>query len=487
MEAAERNVVRIAAVFCVLTAVLYGLLIFFWMPQGQLAKYPAAAAQYLRGELTGERLVDFSPLYLRLHIVAQQVSHRPVVLISVMHILCSALSVSILFLLLARYFRLWIAITGTAAFLLDHSLIEYLQAFEPEPVLMMLMLLFAWLVTTGSARRHLLAGILLGLAVWTRPNFLPVAAVVPFYFYFNRGGKRILKSAAVFLTPVVILLIALWIRNTSILGYFSPFVMNPGTAYFEGNNPSSWGFSSIYPPLVDEVAKMHPEEADYQHATYRLIARRATGKPLTVPEVNSYWSGLAIHYLQDHPGHAIKLLGRKVFHFFHSYQWHDITNAFWNEQWLSSHYFPCVPFAVISALAAVGLITGIARWREFLLHYAIFLAQLLFVVIIYVSARQRVSVLWVFIFFACAALEFASAGRRRMLLAGAMALILAVVLQMRTDLMTEETRLWLSIRRSNALLAESYRLRAQDQLAEAAAASAASLASAPFYAATRRP
>lgn len=487
METTERKVKFAAAALFVFTAVLHGILVMALLPPSELAKYPVAASRYLKGELHGERLLDFSPLYLQVHVVAQKLSQEPARLVTRFHVFCAAAAAAVFFLLLARYFPFWIALAGALAFILDRGLIAYVQPLEPEPVMIVLMLLFAFFVTSGRAAGPLAGGLFLGLAVLTRPNFLPLLFFIPVYFYFDPGRKKRFAAILAFALPVVVCLAGLWVRNASVVGYFSPFVMNPGTALFEGNNPNSWGFSSIYPPLVDETARMVPQESDYQHATYRMIARKVAGKDLTLPEVNRYWTGIAWNYLSEHPARALQLLGLKVFHFFHSYQWHDLSGPFWNVRWLESHYFPSVPFSIVSALALAGMLLAARKWKTLLPFYAIFFTQFVFMMVIYVSARQRASVLWVFILFACCALEYLVVHGRRIAVAGLLLVPLAALLQWPTDLMEEETRLWLSIRRSNALLGESYRLRSQDQLAEAAAASAASLASAPFYLDTRRP
>lgn len=480
MEAAKRSIRPAAVAVFSATALLHGLLLFL-LPRSLLAKYPVAAAQYLKGELTGERMLDYSPLYLHLHVLAQKLTSHSEAVMLLLHLACSALAACLLFLLLSRFFPRWIALSGVVAFVLDRGLVSHLQVFEPEPLLLLLLLLFACFVTRTDVGSHVAAGICLGLSVWTRPTFLPLLIVVPAYFYFNSAGRRVLISTLAFAFPVLVLLVALWVRSTLALGSFSPFVMNPGTVFYEGNNPNSWGSSSIYPPLVDEIAKLHPEEADYQHAVYRSIARTASARELSLPEVNRYWSGMALRFLEDHPAHALKLVATKLFHAFHAYRWHDVAHAFWNDQWLSAHHVPAFPFSLVSALAVLGLVAGVRRARAFSIFYALIAIQLAVLSVTYVSERQRVATLWVFVLFACVALDVGARSRGRLLATFCCVLPMAILLHRSTDLMQEETRLWLSIRRSNEMLEESYRLRAAGKLTEAAQAAADSLACAPFY------
>jgi tetratricopeptide (TPR) repeat protein len=468
-----------------LVIVLHGYLILKVFSPLQLSKYPRASEMYLKHELPAERLLDFSPLYLYLHVVSRELLAKPGPFIQWMHIFLTAVSASILFLLLHRFFHYATALVGGLAFVLDRSVIVYDQTFEPEPLVIFFLLGFLFYITKTRVRDHAVAGIFFALGILTRPNFLLVALLVPVYFYFQKVNREWLKSSFCFGVIVFTALTALWIRNANIIGYFSPFVMNPGTAIFEGNNPNSWGLSSVYPPVMKDLWKDHSDQPDYQHELYRRLARTITGSDLSVPQVNQYWTSKVVNYLVDHPIHALKLLRMKISNFFHQYQWHDLGNPFWNERKLISKRVPTIPFALVSSMALIGMILLGPKWKQFLLFYAVFFSQFIFMMVVYVSARQRVSIVSIFIFFFCACLQFVMEKRKHMLLI-LIILPLVFVLHGRTDFMEEEDHLWSGIEESNRFYKDAYQSRNEGQLQEAVTLTLRSIAAAPWFYDSRR-
>jgi tetratricopeptide (TPR) repeat protein len=468
----------------ILWSVLFQAFILFRLPSIQLVKYSLAADLLLQGKLQGERILDFSPIYLYLHVLLQKID-APATALTWIHIGCIALSTGLLFQLLRNHFQLWIAITGTAAFLFERSLIVYTHTFEPEPLLLVLIVSSTYLVSNQTPRTALIAGLIFGLSILTRPNFLPLLLAIPLYYKMNSVGNSWRKMTLLFVLPVLFCVTAIWARNASIMGHFSPFVMNPGTAVYEGNNPNSWGMSAVYPPVLNQVSIRYTNP-DYHHQLYRDFARRVAAKNLTLTEVNSYWARKARAFLFDHPERSLRLAATKIFHFFHAFQWHDLGVAYSIERALKELWPFKTPFALLSVLCIGGLWLLRKDWKKYLLFYAIFINQFLFMIAIYVSARQRVVILFLFVFFACAALEQILTRKNSRWLLVPIA-ILAIFLHLRTDLMSEENHLWENIRMSNAHLSESYRLRNRGEFDRAALESARSLALAPMLIDSRRP
>lgn len=215
----------------------------FWVfpPELQFPKYPNAAAQYLAGTLPLERIPDFSPLYLYLHLLAARIYNDNPPLVSTVQILATAGSSVLLFLLLRRHCSLVLALAGVAAFVLTRSLAIYTCIFEPEALLVCFLLLFFFLIDSGFKQRDLLAGLALALCILTRPNLLPILAVAPLYLYLRSAGKNWQRSILLFLLFPLISLMALSMRNHSVGAGYSPVVMNPGFVFFESNNPLASG------------------------------------------------------------------------------------------------------------------------------------------------------------------------------------------------------------------------------------------------------
>jgi tetratricopeptide (TPR) repeat protein len=146
-----------------------------------------------------------------------------------------------------------------------------------------------------------------------------------------------------------------------------------------------------------------------------------------------------------------------------------------------------VPFAVISAFAAVGLVILLRNWRDALLFYVLILNQLLLSAFFYVSSRQRVAVVPFFIFFACSALQYFLDNRRKRLLLTAVLVSLSIVFYLPTDLTDEEDHQWFGVTKSKQYLSSAFQGRDQSKLGQASVMSSRALAAAPWCFDSSRP
>lgn len=467
---------------------LYGFLVFSFFSPYQFHKYVLAARQAIEGSLPTERLSDFSPLYLFLHILVQRSLKRPDLFLKLAQVVWASLSAPLLFLILKKLVRLPVAAIGTAALILNPTLIVLIQAYEPEVLALFLLLGFLYLALRDDWPSHLLSGGVAGLAFLTRPNVLPALLFVPIYLLLrpDRARAKRLVSIVCFLLPVLPFISLLLVRNQRVTGRATLLTMNRGTVFYEGNNPLSWGTTSVYPHLVYDLARQYTQTPDVQHELYRRLARMSSGKGMTVSEVNGYWMGKALRFIRDHPGRYGHILAHKLFYIFHSYDWHDLYNAYWNQRRLGHSTIPTIPWGIIAALAALGLIAEAPHWRRSLLFYALFAGQAGVMLVFYVSARQRLVLLPALIFFACIALDFMASRKRRWLLL-AVVIPLSAVLVIPTNLMREEDHLWQGVRTSSDRLNEAYRQRKAMDYPEAEIRAALALAAAPWLEESVRP
>lgn len=474
--------------FFLVTLCLYGFLIYFYFPPYQFHKYLLAARQAIAGALPKERFTDFSPLYLHFHILVQRALKEPNQFLKLVQLIWAALCPPLLFLILKRRFRPAVAAIGAAALILNPALIVMTQAYEPEILGLVLLLSFLYFALRDDWPSHLLSGCLAGLACLTRPNILPLLLFVPVFFVIQPSGPkaRRLTSIICFSLPVLLCLLSLLNRNQRLLGRPTLLTMNPGTVFYEGNNPLSWGTTSVYPFIVYDLARQYPQTPDVQHALYRRLARQSTGRELTVSEVNAYWRGKAVRFIRDHPGRFGQVLAGKAFHIFHSYDWHDLYNAYWNQRKLAGSALPTIPLGIISALALLGLVAQAGRWRQNLLFYALFAGQAAVMLVFYVSARQRLVLLPALLFFACAALDFIVSRKWRWLLLAAV-IPLSVALVIPTSQMREEDHLWQGVNASGDHLNEAYHQRNALDYSEAEIRAALALAAAPWLGDSLRP
>lgn len=401
-----------------------------FLPDLAFLKYPAAARLFLEGSLDLERLVDFSPLYLGLHTLAVRVGLSPD-LFRLGQIVLVGVAAALLVILVRRRFGTRGAILAAAVFAFDRNVLVYERVLEPEIVLLVFALAFLALAECAGWRAAGAAGTAAVLALATRPSLLPVVAAAPVYFALRPGepgwrarGREILA----FSLPVVVGLVLLAAHAGRATGDPRTPVMNPGTVFFEGNNPLSRGTSAVYPPVVAALARQ-PDgptaEPDRAHRHYREVARASAGRPLSVREVNDFWRQRALQFMRDEPGRWLGLLRDKVLLAFHNGRLHDVATA-----WILDRAvpMPTVPFAIVAALGLVGALTLARRWRENLLVYALVFSQLAVMLAFYVSARQRVPILPGLLLFAVAAIvEMRRDGKRPLMLLSAL-LALCLVL-----------------------------------------------------------
>jgi tetratricopeptide (TPR) repeat protein len=466
---------------------LAGQYLLLFPVQFQFFKYPQAAEQFLAGTFPGERLLDLSPLYFYLHLLARRLAPGGWQALVWLQIAAAGASGGLLFLLLRRLVPLWLALAGAAAFALSRSVAFYSCLLEPELLLLFCLLVLLWQIEREGAVHLIAAGIALALAVLLRPNLLPLLLVAPFFFRLRLGRRGWWRPTAQFAAPVVLALLLLSGRNATITGVFSPTVMNPGYVFFEGNNPLSTGQSAVYPPLVGELKNELPGDPDNPHQTYRLLARREAGRELSVRDVNALWAGRAFAYIADHPGRWLRLLGTKACFLLHDFRRHDLLGAYAFDRALRQRWVPTVPFALVSVLALLGIATGLREWRRYLLFYALLAIQGGVMLAMYVSDRQRLALLPVFLVFACTGAGWLLARPRRRLLWGLAVVAATVPLLLPCDLMRDDQHLWEGYQRSDERWVAAVRARDGKDLAAASRHAAASFAAAPWLEDYSRP
>ncbi len=386
--------------------VLYALLARLYPLPGSFRKYALAAEKYLAGELPAERLMDFSALYFHLSVAAERLLPNPEATLVWLQIALAAASVAMVFRLLER--RLGAAWAAAAALVmaLDRHLLVYQRILEPEVLLLFCLLTFLWQLDRETAWAPWLAGAAAAVCLAIRPTFLPAFLLVPLYYRFRGArGRPWRQTSLAFAVPVAAILMLLAARAAAVTGDPRTPMMNPGTVFFEGNNPLSQGTSAIYPPVVVAYVRHSGDEPDAAHQHYRTVARaaagRAAGRQLSIAEVNAYWSGLTLRFLRDHPERWLALVGGKLQRAFHGFRWHDVPTAWHLDRRLA--LVPALPFALLSALAFAGALFEARRWRGSLLYYALGAIQLAVMLVFYVSARQRLILLPALVYFAAAA------------------------------------------------------------------------------------
>ena len=371
----------------------------------QFEKYPVAAKLLLAGALPAERLADFSPLYLSLHAQVQQVLPAHPLFLQWVQMTAVALAGMMLFLVLEECAGLAAGVVGAVAFAFNRIVILYGYLYEPESLLMFFLVGAAFFLRRTGPRPKAVAGIFLGLALLTRPSFMPLAVLMPLYVMFDRNEGPARRYSAILLAAFPLgALLWLGARNLDAIGSFTPVAMNPGCYFFEGNNPLSSGKCGDYPPLVlDYIVDLPADQPDPQHVSYRVIARGIAGSNLSVSEVNRYWFAKAAHYILDYPGGFLRMIAWRTWLVFNNRGTHDLFLGYENERSLRALLLPTVPLGLMSAAALAALLSGKALLKRHFFFAAVFVNHYLVMVLTCVTDRQRVCAIPFFAYFAAVA------------------------------------------------------------------------------------
>lgn len=390
--------------------------------QGYFAKYLTFADRILAGQMPRDRLADLSPGYLWFTVAlracglsAIAIRTLQIVMLSIAAGLCA---------IAARRFGTMAMIV--APLLLLGSRAALVCATEAEPETVILLMVSAALATLGDSRSS--SGFLFGLAAICRPVVTLGAVAVAIV-------ERSWKLIAGLMIPIVVMLIV----NVALTGDL--VLMDPGTVFYEGMNPSATGYEGVQPRIVNEMERAS-NEPDYLHVAYRIVASQSVGRQLTRAESNRFWTGKALAFVRAYPMAALRLTLHKLFFAIHSHDAYDLMTMARKDALLAR--YPFIPFGALIALAGAGVLLARDRRRDLLPLVVFALAGLLILAAFYVTARQRNAILPALVVLAAAGVSEIIA--RRHMVAAITAAVVAVLLSIDGIAQIEDTNAWLGAR-----------------------------------------
>jgi len=251
---------------------------------------------------------------------------------------------------------------------------------------MMLWLVGRWLIDRPDAWRAWLGlGLTLGALSLTRENALAFTLVL-LAWAVTRGrqvSRGNLRSAAMLLAGLAIVLLPVAFRNLAVGGEFHVTTSQFGPNFYIGNNPQATGG---YDPL-----RAGRGAAQYEREDATTIAEQALGRRLTPAEVSRYWTGQAVTFIRTQPAAWLALLATKFRLLWNATEIMDTESQQAHAEWSAvlgltgwvGH------FGVLVPLALVGIVIA---WRDgrrigvLLAMLAVYGAS---VVMFYVFARYR--------------------------------------------------------------------------------------------------
>lgn len=331
---------------------LFFLLILLWqvafntllLPQHSFRKYSVNALKFLEHPVPDERLLDFSPLYLALHVGINAAGIPSWSVVPFLQILLSVLSLFLLYRTLLGRVSLGAA---AGAVLLAALYPAYnLYTFCQEPELLLFFLNILGLYYTLARPSPLGGGLAFTLAVLTRPSVFPLAFLAGLFQRSRRWLYYFLLACGI----LVLLGVSWWAAGSPTLSY-----MSPGTVFYEGNNPHAAGVASMYPPVIKlwENA-IGSREADYAHVLYRRASAFETGRTLPLTSHQVFWIRKALRWAWDHPLAWARLTAGKAWSALGNREVHDIISLVLVEERMGG--MRAFGFGLFAALALTGLL-----------------------------------------------------------------------------------------------------------------------------------
>ncbi|NQT41469.1 MAG: hypothetical protein HQ581_28530 [Planctomycetes bacterium] len=297
----------------------------------------------------------------------------------------------------------WLAGVGAAVFPTHLYMVTHLQVVLWAALLLTTLLAVVvsprWQRTWAGA---LLAGCLSGALLMVEPILalaLPICAVA-FWLAEDSGRWRDRWRVAVLgrvalMAGVAALIIAPWlIRNRLVHGRFVFVKSSFGYAFWQGNNPSSWGTDKIPKPSAEILRRDHDGTLsgidramwEARHETLYIddVLLKPTGYAefagLGEPERSDLLGRRAWTFIRNHPDRYAGLCVQRLRYFL----LFDETNP------KAANRLYRLTTVVWLVLALVGLAASCGRWRQLWPTCAVFAAVTLFHSLVIVSTRFRI-------------------------------------------------------------------------------------------------
>jgi len=291
-------------------------------------------------------------------------------------------------------------------------------------------------INRRAIRLFALAGVVYGLTTLDRDNFILLAPVLALLSLWLGGGlnRRGVRAAGAFTLGTVLMVAPVTLRNWIVSHELVLLTTGGGEVFFIGNNPDANGLY-VPPPFVRPDPK-------YEHADFVQRASEISGKSLTAMQSSWFWFSQGLQFITEEPLAWMRLLGRKLVHFWNAYELPDnldytilqrfssllgaINQTLPPPQWTTLfvpsgetlaavriHLFST--FGTVAPLGLLGIFLTRRQWRRLLPLYVILFGYMGTVLLFFNFSRFRVPVVPILALFAAESLCAIGRGLRRLL------------------------------------------------------------------------
>src|SRR5262245_31257601 len=278
-----------------------------------------------------------------------------------------------------------------------------------------------WLIaeiTTPSSKSWswLALGLALGALSLTRENAVVLIVVILGWAILRFG----VRSSAVLLLGVAVVLVPVAVRNSIVGGGFYVTTSQFGPNFFVGNHS---GADGTYQSL--RYGRGAPE---FEQRDASELAENALHRKLTPREVSGFWTSRALAFIASEPGAWLKLMARKVALLGNATEMVDTEDQATYAEWslVLSFLGPVTHFGVLVPLAFAGMLASWTHRSRFGILYALLVTYSGSVLMFFVFARYRYPLVPMLMLFAAPAVVILARGRFSVLRLGSKTLVLRV-------------------------------------------------------------
>lgn len=380
---------------------------------GQLAQTPFTRSLVLDAKVYHEKAIKIldegwlgtsafyqAPLYPYVVAVTYRVVGRHIPAVLWLQALASVSSVLLVFLLGRSLFDDRTGLLGAAIAALYGCFVFYsglllkasLSVFFTCAFLLALM----WTCDRPTPGRFYISGLLLGVGITLRGNFLLVLAVFVVWIAFFAPGASRAKAALLFLLGGATIVAPITLRNYVVADDFVLVNYDAGPNFFIGNNPEAGGGYSGF-----GFVRPHPR---FEERDYTARAEQKTGRTLKPSEISRYWLATGLTFPRDEPRAWLSLLATKCLLFVNNHEKADNYNLYFMRTLTPALRVAFVPFGVLLILAVIGMVTRKGEGPAFWIVYLFVATYALSVVAFFVNSRYRLPIVPALIPFAAHAL-----------------------------------------------------------------------------------
>ena len=227
----------------------------------------------------------------------------------------------------------------------------------------------------------ILAGVLAGLSIITRANYIIFVIFIIIWFYIlnQKTIVKTLKPLAIFAGGLIAVVLLMTIRNYIVSSEIITVSSNFGYNFYIGNNDKANG-TYVIPRFITSTDQYYEEKQSENEANLR------TGKQLSHSGASFFWFKEGLKFIIHHPGKYFQLEWKKIYLFFNNTEAaNNLSNYTARDYSYVLKYLPS-NFGIISAFGLLGIILSLIYKKSrktlliifFLLSY--FLANLIFMV-----------------------------------------------------------------------------------------------------------